>query len=167
MEINELDALIFDFDGVLTDNKVYVDQNGNESVCCSRSDGLAFDALTKMGIPVYILSTEANPVVAARGRKLSVPVIQGSSNKLISLKNLCDENGYSLKNILFSGNDLNDFEVMKHCGFSACPADSHSKIIRISNFVLSSKGGEGFVRELLEKVLKINLLDVLTGVSND
>ena len=102
----------------------------------------------EMGIAVYILSTESNPVVVARGRKLSVPVIQGSSNKLISLNNLCDENGYSLKNILFSGNDLNDFEVMKLCGFSACPADSHSKIIKISNFVLSSKGGEGFVREL-------------------
>jgi N-acylneuraminate cytidylyltransferase/3-deoxy-D-manno-octulosonate 8-phosphate phosphatase (KDO 8-P phosphatase) len=106
MNINELDALIFDFDGVLTDNKVYINENGIESVCCSRADGLAFDALRKLDIPVYILSTESNPVVAVRGRKLSVPVIQGSSNKLISLKNLCEENGYSLKNILFSGNDL-------------------------------------------------------------
>ena len=67
MNIKKIDALIFDFDGVLTDNKVYVDENGKESVCCSRADGFAFDALRKLKIPVYILSTESNPVVSARG----------------------------------------------------------------------------------------------------
>jgi len=76
MNINEIDALVFDFDGVLTDNKVYVDQNGKESVCCSRSDGLAFDVLRKLKIPTYILSTETNIFVTQRAKKLKIPVIQ-------------------------------------------------------------------------------------------
>ena len=77
MDIKDLDALIFDFDGVLTDNKVYVDENGKESVCCNRADGLAFDALRKLEIPVYILSTNQILLFLVRARKLKVPVIQG------------------------------------------------------------------------------------------
>ena len=161
MEINELDALIFDFDGVLTDNKVYVDQNGNESVCCNRSDGLAFDALRKLDIPDYILSTESNPVVAARAHKLKVPVIQGVKSKIDSLKSLCSEHNYNSSKILFVGNELNDYQAIEYCGFSACPADSHDSIKNISSFVCSTKGGEGIVREILEVVFNLNFLKIL------
>lgn len=161
MDIKDLDALIFDFDGVLTDNKVYIDENGKESVCCSRSDGLAFDALRKLEIPVYILSTESNPVVSARAHKLKVPVIQGVKCKIDSLRSLCSEHNYNLRKILFVGNDLNDYRVIEFCGFSACPADSHDSIKNISTFVCSSKGGEGIVRELLEVVFNLNLLKIL------
>jgi YrbI family 3-deoxy-D-manno-octulosonate 8-phosphate phosphatase len=161
MNINELDALVFDFDGVLTNNKVYVNQDGMESVCCSRADGLAFDALRKLEIPVYILSTESNPVVSARAHKLKVPVIQGVKSKIDSLKSLCSEHNYNSSNILFVGNDLNDYQVIESCGFSACPADSHDSIKNISTFVCSSKGGEGIVRELLEVVFNLNLLKIL------
>jgi YrbI family 3-deoxy-D-manno-octulosonate 8-phosphate phosphatase len=161
MNINDLDALIFDFDGVLTDNKVYVDENGKESVCCSRADGLAFDALRKLKIPVYILSTESNPVVSARAHKLKVAVIQGVKSKIDSLKSLCSEHNYNSNKILFVGNDLNDYQVMDYCGFSACPADSHESIKNISTFVCSKKGGDGIVRELLEVVFNLNLLNIL------
>ena len=161
MNINDLDALIFDFDGVLTDNKVYIDENGKESVCCSRADGLAFDALKKLKIPVYILSTESNPVVSARAQKLKVPVIQGVINKLDSLISLCSEHNYNPKNILFVGNDLNDYQVIEYCGFSACPSDSHESIKNISTFICSQKGGEGIVREILEVIFNLNLLKIL------
>ena len=161
MNINELDALVFDFDGVLTNNKVYVNQDGMESVCCSRADGLAFDALRKLEIPVYILSTESNPVVSVRAHKLKVPVMQGVKSKIDSLKSLCSEHNYNSNNILFVGNDLNDYRVIEFCGFSACPADSHDSIKNISTFVCSSKGGEGIVRELLEVVFNLNLLKIL------
>jgi 3-deoxy-D-manno-octulosonate 8-phosphate phosphatase (KDO 8-P phosphatase) len=161
MNINELDALILDFDGVLTDNKVYIDENGKELVCCSRADGLAFDALRKLQIPVYILSTESNPVVSARAHKLKVPVIQGVKSKIDSLKSLCTEHNYNSSKILFVGNDLNDYQVIEYCGFSACPADSHDSIKNISTFVCSTNGGEGIVREILEVVFKLNLLKIL------
>jgi 3-deoxy-D-manno-octulosonate 8-phosphate phosphatase (KDO 8-P phosphatase) len=161
MNINDLDALIFDFDGVLTDNKVYINENGIESVCCSRADGLAFDGLRKLEIPVYILSTESNPVVSARAHKLKVPVIQGVKSKIDSLKSLCSEHNYNSSKILFVGNDLNDYQVIEYCGFSACPADAHESIKSISTFVCSKKGGDGIVRELLEVVFNLNLLKIL------
>jgi 3-deoxy-D-manno-octulosonate 8-phosphate phosphatase (KDO 8-P phosphatase) len=161
MNINEIDALVFDFDGVLTDNKVYVDQNGKESVCCSRSDGLAFDVLRKLKIPTYILSTETNIVVTQRAKKLKIPVIQGASNKLETLSKLCNEEHFNINKVLFIGNDLNDYQVMKACGYSACPSDSHSKIKQISSHVLSSAAGEGVARELLEEVFNLDFIKIL------
>jgi 3-deoxy-D-manno-octulosonate 8-phosphate phosphatase (KDO 8-P phosphatase) len=81
IQLDDIDVLVLDFDGVLTNNLVYVDQNGQETVCCSRADGLAFDALKKMKKPVYILSTEMNGTVSARANKLKVEVFQGVFDK--------------------------------------------------------------------------------------
>ena len=161
MNINEIDALVFDFDGVLTDNKVLVQQDGTESVLCNRADGLAFDVLRKLMIPTYIISTETNPVVSQRAKKLKTYVIQGTSNKLETLSKLCSEEHYDINKIVFIGNDLNDYSAMKSCGYSACPADSHPKILEISSHVLTSKGGDGVVRELLEKVFKLDFIKIL------
>ena len=161
MNINEIDALVFDFDGVLTDNKVLVHQDGGESVICNRADGLAFDVLRKLAIPAYILSTESNPVVTVRAKKLNVQVIQGVVNKLETLTQISIERSYNLKKIFFVGNDLNDFSVMKNCGFSACPSDSHPEIKKISQFKLKANGGDGIVREILEDIFKLQLLKYL------
>lgn len=159
--IDDLDALVFDFDGVLTNNLVYSDQNGNEMVSCNRSDGLGFNALNKLEKPTYILSSEKNPVVSARGVKLNIPVIQNVSDKYKALQDLAISERYSLQRILYVGNDLNDFNAMKNCGYSACPADSHPRIKEIATFVLHSNGGTGAVREILENLLKIDIMTVL------
>ena len=161
MNINEIDALVFDFDGVLTDNKVLVHQDGTESVLCNRADGLAFDVLRKLKIPTYILSTETNAVVTQRAKKLKIPVIQGASNKLETLSKLCYKELYNISKILFIGNDLNDYQVMKGCGYSVCPSDSHPKIREISSHVLSLAGGEGVARELLEEVFNLDFIKIL------
>jgi len=161
ISLDNIDVFIFDFDGVLTNNFVQIDEDGNESVSCSRADGLAFEVLRKLKKPVYIISTEKNPVVAARARKLRVPVLQGVTNKVETLKKLVDLKNYNLKNILYIGNDLNDYLVMQLCGYTACPADSHSKIKKVSRIVLSTNGGDGVVRELLESVLSVDLVKVL------
>jgi len=161
MKISDIDAFIFDFDGVLTNNHVYLDKTGNELVACSRSDGLAFDVLRKLKKPVYILSTENNKVVAARGSKLKVPVLQGVNDKLSVLEKLSLDKGYDLNCICYVGNDLNDYKAMQNCGFRVCPADSHSDIKNIASVILESKGGDGAVRELVEIHLKINFLDLL------
>ena len=159
--MNELDALIFDFDGVLTDNRVYVHQDGSEAVICSRADGLAFDVLKKLNMPVYILSTETNSVVSARAKKLKISVIQGTTKKLAVLSKLCVDNNFNIQKVLFIGNDLNDYHAMKACGFSACPSDSHPKIQEISSHVLTSQGGDGVVRELLEEVFNLDFIKIL------
>jgi|SaaInlStandDraft_5_1057022.scaffolds.fasta_scaffold11383_4 3-deoxy-D-manno-octulosonate 8-phosphate phosphatase (KDO 8-P phosphatase) len=161
LSINNIDALVFDFDGVLTDNKVTISQGGEESVTCSRADGLAFDVLRKLEKSVYILSTEKNPVVEIRAKKLNVPVIQGVSDKVLAIKEVVREGGYNLKNILYVGNDLNDYLVMKICGYTACPSDSHPKIKKISRHILTTKGGNGVVREVLEKVFNLDFIDIL------
>jgi YrbI family 3-deoxy-D-manno-octulosonate 8-phosphate phosphatase len=161
ISLGDIDAFIFDFDGVLTDNLVQIDEDGNESVICSRADGLAFDVLHKLKKPVYIISTEKNPVVEARARKLRVPVLQGITNKVEALKDLVDLNNYNFENILYMGNDLNDYLVMQLCGYTACPADSHSEIKKVSSIVLNKNGGNGVVRELLESVLKVDFVKIL------
>ena len=159
--IDDIDLLVFDFDGVLTDNLVYTDQNGNETVSCSRADGLAFDVLRKLNKPSCILSTEKNTVVSARANKLGIPVLQGIGNKDESLRNFVKDKGYKLSKVLYVGNDVNDYNSMTISGFSACPADSHPKIKKISNFILKTNGGKGIVRELLEDILSLDFIEIL------
>ena len=159
--LENIDAFIFDFDGVLTNNLVFVDQDGKESVCCNRSDGLAFDVLKKLKKPSYILSTEKNPIVSARAKKLNIQAIQGVKDKTQELLILAKTNGYNLNRVLYVGNDINDYKVMKLCGYSACPSDSHEKIRSIATFVLQKKGGNGVIRELLEVNLNIDFIKLL------
>ena len=166
MILDDIDVFVFDFDGVLTDNKVYLDQNGVESVSCSRADGLAFDVLRKLNKPAFILSTEKSTVVAMRAKKLKIPVIQGVSDKVKAIKELVNEKHYNIKNILYVGNDLNDYAVMQLCGYSVCPADSHPKIKQISDIFLSTNGGNGVVREILEEVLNIDFIKILYKVNS-
>jgi len=161
MLINEIDLFVFDFDGVLTNNLVYLDQNGIESIACSRADGLAFDVLRKLKKPVYILSTEKNTVVSARAKQLEVPVFQGVKNKEEALRELVDREGYQLAKVLYVGNDVNDYNAMLISGYSACPADSHSKIKDTVNFVLRTDGGKGVAREILEDIFGIDFIEVL------
>jgi 3-deoxy-D-manno-octulosonate 8-phosphate phosphatase (KDO 8-P phosphatase) len=159
--LENIDAFIFDFDGVLTNNLVHLDHNGKEWVSCSRADGLAFDVLRKLQKPTFILSTEKNSVVTARARKLKVPAIQGIVNKVEGIKELADQEEIELNNILYVGNDLNDYQVMQLCGYTACPSDSHTMIKSIATIVLNEKGGNGVVRELLENVLHLNFIQIL------
>ena len=161
MTLDDIDAFVFDFDGVLTNNLVQIDENAKESVSCSRADGLAFDVLRKLNKPAYILSTEKNLVVKARAKKLNIPAIQGVADKVEAIKKLAVDNSYSLKNILYVGNDLNDYLVMQLCGYSACPADSHSKIKNVSSIILGTNGGDGIVRELLEEVFNLDFIKIL------
>ena len=161
IELAKLKALMFDFDGVLTDNKVYVSEDGKEMVRCNRGDGLAFDAFRLLGLPVFIVSREANAVVGARASKLRTPLLQAVSNKLEAVIALAKKEGFSLPEILFVGNDLNDFDVMTASGMSACPSDSHPRIREIATYILESKGGEGAAREVAERLLGIDIAEVL------
>ena len=161
MNLKNIDAFVFDFDGVLTDNRVYVDQGGKESVRCNRSDGLAFEALRKLKIPTFILSTESNPVVVARAKKLKVPVLKGIKDKRKTLVELCAKKKFDPKKIFYAGNDINDYYAMKDCVYTACPSDSHQSIKEISKFILSSRGGNCVVREIVESIFKLNLLEIL------
>ena len=159
--LNEIDAIVFDFDGVLTDNHVYMNSDGTEFVRCSRSDGLAFDTLKILGVKTLILSTETNTVVQARANKLNIPVIQGVKDKLTALNDFCLNKSCSLDRIWYIGNDINDIKVIKACGKSFCPSDAHPLVKDNVNTVLANKGGDAIARELVEVIIKINIYEVL------
>ncbi len=154
--MESITAIVFDFDGVLTDDRVYVDQDGREMVACSRKDGLGFDMLRKTGIKLFILSTETNPVVARRAEKLRIPVVQGSKDKAESLRALASSEAFDLDTTLFVGNDINDLPAIRLCGSSACPSDAHSAVKAAATHVLETPGGQGVTREIIEKILGLD-----------
>ena len=166
ISLDHIDALVFDFDGVLTDNTVFVNEDGKEWVRCNRGDGLAFKYLAKLGVKSYIISSETNRVVLARANQLNVPALYGISNKVEALQDLSVREGLDLSRVFYIGNDLNDFQAMKICGFSACPADSHPKIKEIATFKLNTNGGMGIVREILEDLLKQDIMTVVVEENN-
>ena len=145
--------IVYDFDGVMTDNKVYVDQLGNEMVQVNRADGLGVSEIKKLGIEQIIISTEQNPVVSARAKKLDIPCLQGIENKKDALVSYYREINITLDKVAYVGNDINDMEAMKIAEYSFCPADAHDSIKSISNYVLKTKGGQGVIRELLALII--------------
>ena len=124
----KIKLIVYDFDGVMTDNKVYIDQNGNEMVQVSRADGLGVSEIIKLGIQQIIMSTEVNPVVTQRAIKLKIPCLQGLDNKKDALLDYSKKNDIDLKNVAYVGNDTNDMGAMEIAGFSFCPNDSHESI---------------------------------------
>jgi YrbI family 3-deoxy-D-manno-octulosonate 8-phosphate phosphatase len=161
LSIDSLQAVIMDFDGVLTNNLVYVSQEGLEMVRCSRSDGIAIESLHALDIKAFVVSTEKNNVVKERAKKLKIKALTGISDKSSALKELSIKEKFDLSKVIYVGNDLNDYKAMKLCGFSACPSDSHVLIKEIVTYTLSRKGGSGVIRELVEEILDINILTTL------
>lgn len=142
--------IVFDFDGVFTDNLVYVFDDGREMVRCSREDSLGLSLLKAIGIPMMILSTETSPVVAARAKKLKLPLAQGQADKAAFLRDHLAKAGIPPELVVYLGNDLNDLPAMALVGLSACPADAVPAVRRFCQLTLSKSGGRGAVRELCD-----------------
>lgn len=153
MNFKKIKAVVFDFDGVFTDNRVIVSEDGKESVICNRSDGIGLEMLRSLGIPITIISTEKNPVVAIRAKKLELPVEHGVGDKIKELEKFSKAVNVDFENIAYLGNDVNDAECMKKVGFPAAVADAVEDIKVISSFVLNKKGGKGAVREFCELIV--------------
>jgi 3-deoxy-D-manno-octulosonate 8-phosphate phosphatase (KDO 8-P phosphatase) len=148
--------IVFDFDGVLTNNSVLVSQDGTESVLCSRADGLAFDMIREAGVSAIIMSTEENPVVLQRGKKLRVEVLQAVTDKGAELQRVCQERGVPLNQVVFVGNDLNDLPAMRLVGCAVAVADSHPEVLKRADLCLRTKGGYGVAREIAEDFLQLS-----------
>lgn len=148
-----VDAVVTDFDGVHTDDLVLIGQDGEEFVTVSRSDGMGVARLRAAGIPVLILSTETNPVVSARARKLGVEVIQGSSDKASALAEWASAAGIPLSRVAYLGNDVNDLGCFDLVGWPIAVPDAHPQLLAAARLVLDAPGGDGAVRELADLVL--------------
>jgi YrbI family 3-deoxy-D-manno-octulosonate 8-phosphate phosphatase len=147
------ELLVYDFDGVMTDNRVLVLQDGTEAVFANRADGWGVGQLRRAGFRQVILSTETNPVVAARARKLDIEALQGSGDKLRDLAGYCRAHGVALERVLYVGNDVNDLEAMRAVGLPVAPRDAHPAVLAVAKHVTRAGGGEGVVKELSEWLL--------------
>ncbi len=145
--------VVFDFDGVFTDNRVWVNEEGNEEVAANRSDGLGIKMLLKAGIKAAVISMEKNPVVARRCEKLGLPYQAGIENKADALRELLIQNNIDAKQVIYVGNDTNDLPCFPLVACAVAVADSHPEVLRQADFRLSKKGGHGAVRELCDLIL--------------
>lgn len=146
-------CLICDFDGVFTNNKVITDQYGNESVVCDRSDGYAINILKSKNIKCIVISQEQNEVVKARCKKLNIECFTGINKKIDILKEFLDKNNYSKDEVVYIGNDINDLECIQYLPFSAAPIDAYDIVKNEVSVILNRKGGEGAIREFVDKYI--------------
>jgi 3-deoxy-D-manno-octulosonate 8-phosphate phosphatase (KDO 8-P phosphatase) len=153
--VEAVKLVVYDFDGVMTDNSVVVDQDGHEFVSANRSDGLGVGMIRKLGLEQLILSTETNPVVKARADKLGLEAIHGVGDKASTLLALSSNKGVSLVEILYVGNDINDSDAMALAGFKVAPADAHPSILAFADYVTKARGGRGVVRELADVLVSV------------
>ena len=147
-----IELIIFDFDGVFTNDTVITNSLGEESVICSRSDGMGIDKMHKLGIRMLVLSKERNLVVNARCKKLNLDCVQGVDNKISYLSNWLEKESINPLNVIYLGNDINDIECLKYVGCPAAPINHHPDILKYIKLNLTQKGGEGAVRELCDIV---------------
>jgi YrbI family 3-deoxy-D-manno-octulosonate 8-phosphate phosphatase len=145
--------VVFDFDGVFTDNRVWTNEHGEESVVCWRGDALGLRRLEEVGVDHLILSTEVNEVVTARARKMGAAAcIQGSTDKPPVLRDEVARRGLSLEETAYVGNDVNDAGCLELVGLPVVPADAWPEVVPLAGIVLTRRGGHGCVRELCDAI---------------
>ncbi|SDK76499.1 acylneuraminate cytidylyltransferase [Streptomyces indicus] len=149
----DVDAVVLDFDGTQTDDRVLIDSEGKEFVTVHRGDGLGIAALRKTGLKMLILSTEQNPVVAARARKLKLPVLHGIDRKDLALKQWCEEQGIAPERVLYVGNDVNDLPCFSLVGWPVAVASAHDVVRGAARAITTQDGGDGAIREIAGWIL--------------
>jgi 3-deoxy-D-manno-octulosonate 8-phosphate phosphatase (KDO 8-P phosphatase) len=153
--IHHIRLVAFDFDGVFTDNAVYVFEDGREAVRCSRADGLGLRLVERAGRACVIISTETNPIVGARARKLGVRCVQGCADKRAALDTLLTEQGLTLAQTAFVGNDINDLPCLSAVGLPVVVADAHPAVVAVARYQTHTPGGYGAVREVCDLLAQV------------
>ena len=148
--------IITDFDGCLTDDRVWLNQEGEEFVAANRKDGLAIKRLRNLGIQVVIASTETNKVVLARGNKMGVEVLQGLADKAEAIGKYLKQKNLSWNDVWYIGNDVNDLGAIERANLSLCPADAVKKVRKTVDIVLKTNGGRGILSEIATELEKTN-----------
>ena len=154
-KLKEIRLLAMDFDGVLTDNKVFIDENGKEMVVCDRSDSLGINMLRKekKDVDIIVISKETSKVVKARCDKLRLDYITGIDDKLEALKRIVEKKNLGFENVAYIGNDVNDIECIQNSGIGVAVSDSVNQVLQVADIVTTKKGGHGAVREFCDMLL--------------
>jgi 3-deoxy-D-manno-octulosonate 8-phosphate phosphatase (KDO 8-P phosphatase) len=143
---------VFDFDGVFTDNRVWVNERGEELLAFTRSDGLGLRRLDEVGVRYLIVSMEQNPIVGARAQKLRAECLQGVDDKLPVVRQHAERLGVTLEDTAYVGNDINDADCLRAVGVPVVPADAWPEVKPLARWVLSRPGGAGCVREFCDAI---------------
>jgi 3-deoxy-D-manno-octulosonate 8-phosphate phosphatase (KDO 8-P phosphatase) len=143
---------VFDFDGVFTDNRVWTNDRGEESIASWRGDALGLRRLDEVGVEYLILSTEVNEAVGARARKIRATCLQAVEDKLPVLEEEASRRGVALEDTAYLGNDVNDASCLGAVGLPVVPADAWPEVVPLARLVLTRDGGHGCVREFCDAV---------------
>lgn len=149
-QIRAIRLIVFDFDGVFTDNAVYVASDGTETVRCWRGDGLGLRKLDRIGVSYMVLSTEENPVVTRRCEKLRIECVQGSPDKAADLERILAEREIVASQVAYVGNDINDSGPLKMVGLPIIVQDAHQDVSALGLYRTHTPGGYGAVREICD-----------------
>ena len=156
-DLTQVKMLVFDFDGVFTGDTVVVSESGEESVVCSRADGMGISLLrNKSDMPIYIVSTETNRVVQKRASKLKTECMQAVTNKAQVIEEFASRNGLSMRDVMFVGNDVNDLNALEAVGFPVLVKNAHPSLAHISGWRLDVAGGDHAVRRICDEFLTQN-----------
>jgi YrbI family 3-deoxy-D-manno-octulosonate 8-phosphate phosphatase len=150
--LSEIRLVVFDFDGVFTDNRVWTNERGEESIACWRGDSLGLRRLAEVGVDCFVITQEWNEAVPARARKIRIECISGIEDKLSVLREEVQRRGVALAETAYLGNDVNDAECLAAVGLPVVPADAWHEVVPLAKLVLTRAGGYGCVRELCDAV---------------
>jgi YrbI family 3-deoxy-D-manno-octulosonate 8-phosphate phosphatase len=148
----KIKLVVFDFDGVFTDNMVYTFDDGSEAVRCWRGDGIGLKKLRQLGIPTMIVSSETNPVVSVRAGKLGIRCIQNVYDKREVIETIAAEHNLDLKQIAFVGNDVNDLDCLRVVGLPIVVQDAQPEVVPAAAYRTNARGGHGAVREVCDLI---------------
>ena len=154
-KIKQISLFTLDFDGVFTDNRVFIDENGKETVVCDRSDSLGLKMLREKrpDVTVIVISKETSRVVRARCDKLKITCYTGIDDKLTTFQKIIAEMKLEPAQVAYMGNDVNDLECMTYAGIGVAVADSDPKVLAIADYITRKNGGRGAIREFIDIVL--------------
>jgi 3-deoxy-D-manno-octulosonate 8-phosphate phosphatase (KDO 8-P phosphatase) len=150
--LQEIRLVVFDFDGVFSDNRVWTNDRGEESVACFRGDSAGLRRLDEVGVDYFILTSETNDAVLARARKIGAECIRGIDDKLPVLTAELEQRGVALDVTAYVGNDINDAECLAAVGLPVVPSDAWAEVMLLAGMVLTRAGGHGCVREFCDAV---------------
>lgn len=158
-KIRNIKLLTMDFDGVFTDNRVFISEDGKETVVCDRSDSLGIKELKEKrpDIKLVVISKETNNVVDARCKKLKIPCKKGIDDKLTILKRIISSEGLDVSEVAYMGNDINDLDCIQYAGIGVAVSDSDPRVLAVADYVTTRKGGRGAIREFIDIVLSNTL----------
>jgi len=152
----KIKLLISDFDGVFTDNCVYISESGEESVKCNRSDGIGIKRLMRTGVDFIVCSSETVALAEFRANKIGFKCFCSVVDKLSFVKKYLFDNQIDASDCAYLGNDVNDLSVLEYVHYSIAVSDAFPEVLSAANFLLKSAGGQAAVREACDLVISIN-----------